>query len=79
MFWYQAQMAIYFRHVSSSLVKPFVFGWMISVISCWYGLRTQGGVRGVGKAVSDTVVTCCIWLFVVNALVGIVMIAWTGM
>jgi phospholipid/cholesterol/gamma-HCH transport system permease protein len=78
MFWYQAQMAVYFRHVTSSLVKPFVFGWMISVIATWYGLRTEGGVRGVGRAVSDTVVTCCIWLFIVNALVGIVMIAWTG-
>jgi phospholipid/cholesterol/gamma-HCH transport system permease protein len=78
MFWYQAQMAVYFRHITSSLVKPFVFGWMISVIATWYGLRTEGGVRGVGRAVSNTVVTCCIWLFIVNALVGIVMIAWTG-
>src|SRR5665213_491361 len=67
MFWYQAEMSVYFRHVSSSLVKPFVFGWMIAVISTWYGLRTEGGVRGVGRAVSSTVVTCCIWLFVVNA------------
>ena len=78
MFWYQAAVAVYFRHLSSSLVKPFVFGWMISTIACWYGLRTEGGVRGVGQAVSNTVVTCTIWLFVVNALVGIVMIAWTG-
>ncbi len=71
-------MAVYFRHLSSSLVKPFVFGWMISTIACWYGLRTEGGVRGVGQSVSKTVVTCCIWLFIMNALVGIVMIAWTG-
>jgi len=79
MFWYQASMAVYFRHYSSSLVKPFVFGWMISTIACYYGLRCEGGVRGVGEAVSKTVVACCIWLFIVNALVGIVMIAWTGM
>lgn len=78
MFWYQARMAVYFRHTTSSLVKPFVFGWMISVIATWYGLRTEGGVRGVGRSVSNTVVTSCIWLFIVNALVGIVMIAWTG-
>jgi phospholipid/cholesterol/gamma-HCH transport system permease protein len=78
MFWYQASMAVYFRHVSSSLVKPFVFGWMISTIACYRGLRTEGGVRGVGEAVSKTVVTACIWLFILNALVGIVMIAWQG-
>ncbi|MGH7441917.1 MAG: MlaE family ABC transporter permease [bacterium] len=78
MFWYQAKMSVYLRHVSSTLVKPFVFGWMISVIATWYGLRTEGGVRGVGRSVSSTVVTCCIWLFIVNALVGIVMMAWMG-
>lgn len=77
-FWYEAKMTVYFRHVSSTLVKPFVFGWMISVIATWYGLRTEGGVRGVGRSVSSTVVTACIWLFIVNALVGIVMMAWTG-
>jgi phospholipid/cholesterol/gamma-HCH transport system permease protein len=78
MFWYQASMAIYFRHYSSSLVKPFINGWMISTVACYYGLRTEGGVQGVGEAVSKTVVTCCIWLFVLNALMGIIMIAWTG-
>lgn len=78
MFWYQAEMSVYMRHVSSTLVKPFVFGWMISVIATWYGLRTEGGVRGVGRSVSSTVVTACVWLFIVNALVGVVMLAWMG-
>jgi phospholipid/cholesterol/gamma-HCH transport system permease protein len=78
MYWYQAGMGIYFRHYSSSLVKPFVTGWMISTVACYFGLRTEGGVQGVGQAVSKTVVTCCIWLFVVNALLGIIMIAWQG-
>jgi phospholipid/cholesterol/gamma-HCH transport system permease protein len=79
MFWYQAGMAMYARHVSSSLTKPFVFGWMISTVSCYFGLRAEGGVRGVGEAVSRSVVTCCIWLFIVNALVGIILMAWAGM
>lgn len=77
MFWYQAQMAVYFRHVASTLTKPFVFGWMIATIACFQGLRTEGGVRGVGRAVSKTVVQGCIWLFIVNALLGIALIAWT--
>lgn len=78
MFWYQASMSVYFRHVSSSLFKPFFFGWMIATVACYYGLRTEGGVRGVGESVSKTVVICCIWLFIVNALLGIVMLAWAG-
>jgi len=78
MFWYQAQMGTYSRHVTSTLTKPVVFGWMISTVACYYGLRCEGGVRGVGAAVSKTVVVCCIWLFILNALMGIVMIAWQG-
>ena len=79
MYWYQAQMAVYMRHVTSSLVKPYFFGWMIACIACYQGLNAEGGVKGVGMAVSNTVVQCCIWLFILNALLGIVMIAWGGL
>jgi phospholipid/cholesterol/gamma-HCH transport system permease protein len=78
MFWYQAKMALYFRHYTSLLVKPFVYGWMISTVACYFGLRTSGGVRGVGEAVSKTVVHCCIWIFVLNAIMGTILIMWTG-
>ena len=78
MFWYPAQMAMYFRHLSSGLTKPFVFGWMIAAVSCYFGLRTENGVAGVGQAVSRTVVVCCIFIFVTNALLGMLMILWTG-
>lgn len=78
MYWYQAQMAMYFRHLTSGLTKPFVFGWMIGAVSCYFGLRTENGVVGVGKAVSNTVVVCCIFIFVTNALLGMLMILWTG-
>ena len=78
MFWFQAQMALYSRHLSSSMVKPFVFGWMIATVACYFGLKTTGGVRGVGQAVSKTVVTCAIMLFIINAIVGALLIAFHG-
>lgn len=78
MFWYQAQMSMYFRHLTSGLTKPFVFGWMIAAVSCYFGLRTENGVVGVGQAVSKTVVVCCVFIFVTNALLGMLMILWTG-
>ena len=78
MFWYQAQMAMYFRHLTSGLLKPFVFGWMISTVACYFGLNTENGVRGVGKAVSSTVVVCCMFIFVSNAVMGLLLIWWAG-
>ncbi len=79
MYWYQAQMALYWRHVSSGLFKPFVFGWLIATVACYFGLRTENGVRGVGNAVSRAVVTCCILIFVSNALMGLIFIALYGL
>ena len=78
MYWYQAEMSMYFRHISSGLLKPVFFGWLIGVVSSYYGLRVEGGVRGVGEAVSSTVVWCCIMVFVSNAVMGSLLIMWTG-
>jgi phospholipid/cholesterol/gamma-HCH transport system permease protein len=74
MFWYQAQMAVYMRHLASGMMKPFVFGWLIATIACYYGLRTEAGVRGVGAAVSRTVVLCCVLVFISNAVMGMMLL-----
>jgi len=78
MYWYQAQMSMYFRHISSGLLKPIIFGWLIGTIASFYGLRVEGGVRGVGEAVSKAVVLCVILVFVGNAIMGFLLILWTG-
>lgn len=40
--------------------KTIFFGFIISVIGCYYGLHTQGGTTGVGKSATITVVTVSI-------------------
>jgi phospholipid/cholesterol/gamma-HCH transport system permease protein len=78
MYWYQAQMSMYFRHISSGLLKPIIFGWLIGTIACYYGLKVEGGVRGVGEAVSKSVVLSIVLIFVGNALMGFLLLLWTG-
>jgi len=39
------------------LVKPIVFGALMALTSCFYGLRTTGGTEGVGRATTQAVVT----------------------
>lgn len=48
------------------LAKPFVFGGIISLVACYYGLKTSGGTEGVGIATTRTVVTASILILVVD-------------
>ena len=48
------------------LTKPFVFGGIISLVACYYGLKTSGGTEGVGIATTRTVVTASILILVVD-------------
>ncbi len=48
------------------LVKPFVFGGIISLVGCHFGLKTTGGTEGVGTATTRTVVTASIMILVTD-------------
>ena len=48
------------------LVKPFVFGGIITTTACYYGLATSGGTEGVGVATTRTVVASSIAILVVD-------------
>lgn len=48
------------------LVKPFIFGGIISITACHFGLRTTGGTEGVGVSTTRTVVTASILILVTD-------------
>jgi phospholipid/cholesterol/gamma-HCH transport system permease protein len=48
------------------LSKPFVFGGIISLTGCYFGLATTGGTEGVGNSTTRTVVTASILILVVD-------------
>ncbi len=59
-----AQTGFIFRYlpvdVFAGLLKPLVFGGIMSLTACHYGLRTTGGTEGVGRAATRAVVTTSI-------------------
>lgn len=57
------------------LVKPFVFGGLISITACYYGLSTSGGTEGVGVSTTRTVVTASIMILVVDYFLTQIMLA----
>ncbi|HEV7456636.1 MAG TPA: ABC transporter permease [Roseococcus sp.] len=46
--------------VISGLIKAGVFGFLITLMGCWYGYQSQGGAQGVGKATTKAVVAASI-------------------
>ncbi len=50
----------------SAMVKGFVFGGLIGVIGCSWGLTTTGGAKGVGQSTTTAVVTSLLAIFTFN-------------
>ena len=48
------------------IIKTLVFGFIIGLISCYYGYHVKGGAEGVGKAANDAVVRSIITFLGVN-------------
>lgn len=52
--------------VFSGLQKAFIFGGVIALVACWYGLRASGGAKGVGRATTNSVVTSLLILLLID-------------
>jgi phospholipid/cholesterol/gamma-HCH transport system permease protein len=63
-----AQGGFVFRYIPNDFVmglsKPLVFGGIISLTGCYFGLGTSGGTEGVGISTTRTVVTASILILV---------------
>ena len=48
------------------LTKPFVFGGIISITACYFGLGTTGGTEGVGQSTTRSVVMSSIMILIID-------------
>ena len=67
-YWTTAYQALEYNDVVQGLLKPFVFAFIVSLVGCFFGLRTAGGTQGVGRATTQAVVVASVWVFVVTSL-----------
>ncbi len=68
-YWSSSWRALVLNDLAQGLIKPLLFGMIISLIGCFYGLRTTGGTQGVGHATTQAVVSASIWIFVATFLI----------
>lgn len=52
--------------IYGGLIKAFVFGMLISIISCYKGLSAKNGAKGVGEGTTSAVVVSLISIFISN-------------
>src|SRR4051812_7705348 len=67
-FWNTAWRALEWNDLLQGLLKPFVYALIISLVGCYYGMRTTGGTQGVGRATTQAVVVSIVWIFILNLL-----------
>lgn len=65
-YWNNAWQSLVFQDVFMGLVKPVLFGFIISTVGCFYGITARGGTQGVGRATTQAVVAASVLIIVVN-------------
>jgi len=68
---YQALVA---ADIIQGLTKPLVFGFIISTIGCFYGMRTTGGTQGVGRSTTEAVVASSVFIIFADFLLSRIML-----
>lgn len=65
-YWSSAYQALEYSDLGQGLLKPLIFGFIVSLIGCYYGLTTRGGTQGVGRATTQAVVASSVMVLVVD-------------
>ena len=65
-YWTTATQSLVWNDLEQGLLKPFVFSFAVSLVGCYYGLRTTGGTEGVGRATTQAVVVASVLIFILT-------------
>lgn len=69
-YWSSTWRALEYNDITQGLLKPLVFAIIISLVGCFYGIRTTGGTQGVGLSTTRAVVVASVWVFVLTFFIG---------
>nr|YP_010196501.1 hypothetical protein LK223_pgp172 [Gracilaria cervicornis]UAD83898.1 hypothetical protein [Gracilaria cervicornis] len=78
MFFLSSLSSLVVGDILKSLFKTLIFSFLISLISCFWGLTAYGGAKGVGKSTTLSVVTSLLSIFIFDFLLSYIMFNKTG-
>jgi phospholipid/cholesterol/gamma-HCH transport system permease protein len=74
-YWTGAYQSLAFEDVTQGLLKPLFFAFVVSLVGCYYGLRTTGGTEGVGRSTTRAVVAASVAIIMLDFLITQFLIA----
>ena len=74
-YFHMAYQQLHYADIVQGMVKPLLFGYILSSIGCFYGMRTTGGTQGVGRSTITAVVAASVLIIFVDFLVTHVLLA----
>jgi len=77
-FFHTGYMSLVHGDIVEGLTKPLFSAFIIATIGCFYGLRTTGGTRGVGRSTTQAVVVSSVLIILVDFMVTQLMIDFFG-
>jgi phospholipid/cholesterol/gamma-HCH transport system permease protein len=65
-YWSNAWQTLVYQDIFMGLIKPVLFGFIISTIGCFYGMNARGGTQGVGRATTQAVVAASVLILAMD-------------
>ena len=65
-FWTRAIDALDFADIMQGMMKPLIFGFILSTVGCYKGLTVKGGTQGVGRSTTQAVVVSSVLIIVAD-------------
>ena len=69
-FWRGVRLNYYPITLYGGLIKAMTFGLTLTIMGCYYGLRTEGGAEGVGESTTKAVISSTILVLILDFFVG---------
>ncbi len=77
-YFHMAYERLHYPDIVQGMVKPLFFGYILSSIGCFYGMRTTGGTQGVGRSTISAVVVASVLIIFVDFLITHVLLTIFG-
>lgn len=69
-FWSRAIDALAFGDLVQGMVKPLLYGLILSTVACYQGLNVRGGTQGVGRATTSATVVASVSIIMSDAVIS---------
>jgi phospholipid/cholesterol/gamma-HCH transport system permease protein len=68
-YWTAVKEKLNFGNIFMGVIKPVIYAFIISFISCYKGFTAEGGTKGVGRATTESVVITSITILIGNFII----------